>query len=68
MCYGVYPWLNYTPFNYSTNQRIWTSTAYNSANAYVYYPNARQMTMVSMAGLYIKIPVRTFNVSGTTLT
>ena len=68
MCFGVYPWLNYSPFNYSTNQRIWCSSAYNSANAYVYYPNARQMTMVAMSGLYIKIPCRTFTVTGTTLT
>jgi hypothetical protein len=68
MCFGVYPWLNYSPFNYSTNQRIWCSNAYNSTNAYVYYPNARQMTLVGMSALYIKIPCRTFTVTGTTLT
>lgn len=61
-------WLNYAPFNFNVNQRFWTSSAINSANFYAYFPNGRQISQAGIALLYLAMPVRTFTVTGTTLT
>jgi hypothetical protein len=65
---GVGSWLNYTPFNFTTNQRIWTSTPINGSNFYAYYPNGRQISQAGIAGNYYAVATRTFTVTGTTLT
>jgi hypothetical protein len=64
-------WWNYAPFNFTTNQRIWTSTPIiisAGGNFYAYYPNGRQISQSTIANNHCAVAVRYFTVTGTTLT